>query len=592
MPDLSTRKRFIHRKGTAGYNEDALRSFSSHMFHAAHQMARLKYSMELKELTNDVRKQAKQADDTIAAVALSNELDRRHEWVMNPTGGKTAQTLTTGAFVYYLAATPAAALVNIAQTPVMGIPVLAGRFGSMSKASAAIGKAAKDLMVGRGSISNAKLSQEERAALDHFYESGLIDRTQSHDLAGVGDTGVDYSPIKAKVMSILAYGFHKTETWNREITAIAAYRMAKATGKNWSDAVDIAHDLTFKTHFDYSNSSRPRIMQNDFAKVALVFRSYSINMLYRLFRDAHQSFSGETPQAKREARYQLAGVMGMMSLFAGLAGVPGFNLMMMAAAAIFGDEEDPMDFETQFRADVLKQLGPELGGVVLNGVPGHYLGVDLTSRLGMADLWFRSPPGDLNAKDEYEYWIMNSAGASVAMGGKIFSGFSMVKEGKVARGIEMMAPKFIGDMMKTYRYANEGVTDIRGNVIVPASDLSGADLAKQFSGFTPAKVSEAWDRARALKDAEQRLYDQRQELVNAFAEAQMSQDEEGMIDALTAIHEFNLVPAHAPIQISNKTLKSSIKTRLRNQDRRIEGALIRNEALGMSLAKELPPRTY
>ncbi|WP_306199829.1 PLxRFG domain-containing protein, partial [Campylobacter jejuni] len=92
MPDLSTRKRFIHRKGTSGYSKDALRVFSSHMFHSAHQMARLKYGLELQELVNNTVDQAKEADDQTKAMTLANELSKRHDWVMNPTGSKVAQT--------------------------------------------------------------------------------------------------------------------------------------------------------------------------------------------------------------------------------------------------------------------------------------------------------------------------------------------------------------------------------------------------------------------------------------------------------------------------------------------------------------------
>ncbi|WP_313824105.1 PLxRFG domain-containing protein, partial [Leclercia sp.] len=42
MPDYSLRKARIHRKGRAGFEEDALRAFASHMFHGSHQLARMK----------------------------------------------------------------------------------------------------------------------------------------------------------------------------------------------------------------------------------------------------------------------------------------------------------------------------------------------------------------------------------------------------------------------------------------------------------------------------------------------------------------------------------------------------------------------
>ncbi|NKB96818.1 PLxRFG domain-containing protein [Ochrobactrum intermedium] len=233
---------------------------------------------------------------------LANELRKRHQWVMNPTGSQFAQNITSAAFVWFLAGSPAAAAVNLAQTPMMGIPILGAKFGT-AKTTSALLRASADLFRGKGSVNHALLTADEKAALEHFYETGLIDRTQSHDLAGVGETGVDYSPWRAAVMAKLSYFFHKSEVINREVTALAAYRLARNSGMRSERAIEAAHDLTWKVHFDYSNSSRARVLQSDFAKVALVFRSYQMNMIYRIVRDAQQAFKGESKEVRREALF-------------------------------------------------------------------------------------------------------------------------------------------------------------------------------------------------------------------------------------------------------------------------------------------------
>jgi N12 class adenine-specific DNA methylase len=593
MPDLSMRKRFIHRKGTAGFHQDALRTFSSHMFHAAHQMARAKYGLELQELVNDVNDQAKEADDLTSAMRLSNEMSKRHDWVMNPTGSKVAQTMTSTAFVWFLGLSPASAAVNLTQTAIMGVPILGGRFGSLRKASSALGKAALDTIKGKGSLANASLSKDERAALDMFYQSGLIDRTQSHDLAGVGNTGVNYSPVRARVMAFISGAFHRAEVVNREVTAMAAYRMAREAGESHIKAVDIAHDLTWKTHFDYSNSSRPRVMQNDLAKVALVFRQFQVNMLYRIFRDVHQAVKGESVQAKREARYQLAGLSGMMTLFGGVTGMVGFNLMMALAGAAFGDDDDPVDFEARFKADMVNILGPELGGMVLNGVPGHYLGISLSDRVGMADLWFRSPNQELQGKDEYYYWLSQGLGATAGLGQSMWSGVSLLSEGKVARGVEMLAPKFVRDAMKAYRYHNEGVVDLRGNELIPKDQITLQDAwLKQLLGFTPAKVAETYDRKNTLKNAETRVKEQRQELVNAWGSAVLEGDKAAARQVGKSIIDFNKSPYHRGMPITSDSLKRSLKTRASNRAKMKEGTLIRNKGLDRDLRGALAEPIY
>lgn len=592
MPDLSVRKRFIHRKGTAGFDSDALRAFSSHMFHAAHQMGRLKYEVELSELVNKTTDQAKQAKDTTKAMQLAYELRSRHQWVMKPTGSKFAQTMTSTAFVWYLAATPAAAIVNMSQTPMMGIPILGARFGGLTKAAGAIAKASLDSIAGRGSVERANLTADEKQAMKAFYESGLIDRTQSHDLAGVGETGVEYSPLRAKVMGIISWMFHRAEVWNREVTALAAYRMARQSGQSMEMAIDTAHDLTWKTHFDYSNSSRPAIMQNDFAKVALVFRSHNINMIYRVSRDLHQAFKGETRETRREARIQLAGIFGMMALFAGTTGVMGFNIAMTILGAAFGDDDDPYDFQQRYKAAVLDLLGPELGGVVLNGLPGHYLGVDLTSRIGMPDIWFRSPPKDLQGQDEFEYYIMNSLGAGVSMIGSAWRGVSLIKEGNVARGLETISPKWTRDLMRGWRYHNEGLTSLRGDPVLARDDLDAWDIIAQTVGFTPAKVAETYERNGALKTAEQRIVNQRRSLINAWALAVASKNDEARHEAMEAIKRFNAIPRNRAVRITNKSLIQSFRQRQTIAKKREDGVLIQNKDLGAGLRQELPASVY
>ncbi len=81
-----------------------------------------------------------------------------------------------------------------------------------------------------------------------------------------------YNPAWSKAMEIIGWGFHKTEVINREATGMAAYRLARADGKSFDEAVKFARDAIFDTHFDYSNANRARFIQSGTAKVLLMFR--------------------------------------------------------------------------------------------------------------------------------------------------------------------------------------------------------------------------------------------------------------------------------------------------------------------------------
>lgn len=589
MPDMSVRKRQIHRKNVAGFHGDALRAYASHMFHSAHQMGRLKYGVELNELVERASEEASEAANPTKAGMLANELRKRHQWVMNPTGSQFAQNITSAAFVWFLAGSPAAAAVNLAQTPMMGIPILGAKFGT-AKTTSALLRASADLFRGKGSVNHALLTADEKAALEHFYETGLIDRTQSHDLAGVGETGVDYSPWRAAVMAKLSYFFHKSEVINREVTALAAYRLARNSGMRSERAIEAAHDLTWKVHFDYSNSSRARVLQSDFAKVALVFRSYQMNMIYRIVRDAQQAFKGESKEVRREALYQLTGALGMMALTSGVTGIFGFNAAMIALGMLFGDDDDPFEFETKVKKTIVDVFGKELGGMILNGPVGYLTGVDLTNRIGMADIWFRSPNRDLDGQQEYQYWIMSQLGAGVSMGSQFWQGGQQLAKGEFWRATETVLPKFLRDPMKAFRYYNEGVRNARGDDIVPEDQINAFDAARQGIGFTPAKVTEAWERNSTLKNAEKRLNDRRRQLMNEFAIAVEQRDPDARRAVLKRIQDFNASPYNRAIQITGETLQRSLRTRRRNAQLREDGALITNREMGAQLRRGLPER--
>ncbi|WP_278985608.1 PLxRFG domain-containing protein [Sphingobium yanoikuyae] len=585
MPDMSVRTNRIHRKGRAGFHKDALRAFGNHMFHGSHQLARLKYALDMDEALAVARDQAKTLPDPVRSGLLVNEMARRHQFIMNPTGGAIAQAVTSAAFVYYLSTSPAAAIVNTAQTAIMGVPILAAYHGKAgagaARASAELAKALKDFASGKGHVAQGgALTADERNAIEEAYETGLIERTQSHDLAGVGETGVKYSPVRAKLMGAISWAFHHTERMNREVTFLAAYRMARKKGEGRETAIDTAARLTWKIHFDYQNTSRPRVMQSDTAKVLFVFRNFQANMLWRLFRDAHQSVKGGSARARKEAITQLAGTTGMMMLSAGVRGTWLYGIAIMLAGLLFGD-----DAEDKFKKGVIDALGRRLGGMALNGIPGDLLGIDLSNRIGMPDLWFRSPDREMEGAAEFDYWAMQNLGAGVGMLRNGWMGASQIKEGHTERGIETMAPKFAKDLMRAARYMTEGATTITGDPIM--EDMSPMAALKQALGFTPAELAERYERNRSMKNHEQRILDDRKTIMADYDKAQRADEDTSAIEA--RIDRFNEENPDYPI--TPKSVMQSMRSRAKMRDRKIGGVSL-NPKLSERLNEEAPPLIY
>jgi N12 class adenine-specific DNA methylase len=581
MPDMSMRKGFIHRKNREGYTQDALRAFASRMFHGAHQLGRLKFGARMQESIDLAKEFAGKSKEPERDTAVVNEINRRHDYVMNPKGGPLAQKLTSAAFIYHLSMSPAAALVNLSQTAIIGIPVIGAKFGT-AKTIAEMGKAATHFVTGKGHAENSKsLTDDERRAMRQAYEAGIIDSSQAHNLAGVGETGVEYSAVRNKVMGVIAWQFHQAERLNREVTFLAAYRLARADGMTHAQAVDEGARLTYKTHFDYSNTNRPRVMHGDVAKVALVFRNYQVNMLWRLFRDTHQVLHGDSA-ARKEAVHQLAGISGMMAMSAGVKGVWLYGLAMAIASMIFGD-----DAEEQFKKGTVDLLGPTTAGLLLNGIPGHLTGTSLSGRIGMPDLWFRSPDRQLEGKDEFNYWQSQLLGALPGIAQNVWTGWGQIGDGKVYRGVETMSPKFVKDIMRTARFAEEGATTLRGDPLV--SEFKGTELAAQMLGFTPAVLAEQYERNSALKNAEKRIMDKRRGLMDKYATAHKLKDEEGKADAMADIKAFNR--EHKQVAITPNTIRQSLQSRRRYSDR-TEGGVNINPKLNRELRDNLGQAIY
>ena len=589
LPDMSVRKNRIHRKGRDGFDSDALRAFGSHMFHGSHQLARLKYAMDMGEAIDAAFDEATKSADPVRNTLIVKELEKRNEFVMNPTGEWWAQAVTSAAFVYHLGVSPAAAMVNTSQTVVIGVPIMAAYQGSVRQgfkiASAELVRATKDFTRGKGSVEKSKgLNADEKSAMAEGYQTGVIDRTQSHDLAGVGESGVEYSPIRTKVMGAIGWAFHHTERFNREVTFLASYRMARMKGENHSQAVNTAADLTWKIHFDYQNTSRPRVMYSDTAKALLVFRNYNVNMLYRLFRDIHQAINANSKAERKEAIMQLAGITGMMMLHAGIKGTWLFGIAMVLAGMFMDKDEDP---EQALKAGMVKTLGPTMAGLALNGVPGHLAGIAISERIGMPDLWFRSPTREMEGDDSYNYWVNQMLGAAPSIVQNAIRGTRMVTEGNVYRGIETMMPKWLKDPMRAWRYATEGAETLKGDALV--DKFSNMEILVSALGFTPAALAERYDINNANMNKQKIILAERTSLMDRYYKADRDDNQEKVDKVLEEIDKFSdKYPEQA---ITQKNLNQSLKTRERNRENNI-GGMNYNRKLEERIIDEQAPTIY
>lgn len=535
MPDVSWAKHGIHRKGTLGFSDDARRAFAQNLYHGAKYLQRVRFGDRLeRQLTEMEKYVAGRAEltNSVKEQQVVDEVRKRHEFLMNPKSGQLAATLNSFGFIFHLGLSPATAIVNVTQTPLVALPMLGGKWG-YGKATSALTQAAADTARGKNDLTKV-LKGDELKAVKTAIDNGTIDVTLAHDLVGIAqgqDSGLMWK--MRPVMRWASWLFHHSERFNRNATFLAAYRLARAAGTAHDAAVEIAEEYTQRSHFDYSSSNRPRVMQGDAARVFLQFKQYSQNMTFTLAENARLAMKGDKQAAKT-----LAGMLVMAGVSAGAVGIPVVAQLLSLASAIGGGDDEPWDAKVALQNWLAEALGQKTAEVLMHGV----------SRLGPADIsgrvsldvykmWFPDVDETARGEDAYRQFLEGMAGPVVGgIGGGAIKALGLIHQGDWQRAMETILPLSPARAIaKAERFATEGVKD-KGGVPIK-ENVSTAGVAAQALGFRPSEVANAQEGRGAIIELDKRLQQRRADLMQAFTRTQLAGGDTG--SARAAIDAFN-----------------------------------------------------
>lgn len=579
LPARSMRRNFIHRKGVAGFSQDAVRALAEQGFKQSRQQARLDHMDILDNHLDSIQKYVHELPNNVEADRVVEELNKRHEWVRNPSRAGWAQKLTSLGFVWMLGLTPAAALVNLTQNLQVALPILSSRYGMlvssnmMSQATAQYLKAAftRSRPQGQGVLIHV-LTGNEKEAMRRAIKQGVIDVTQAADLAGLAENpNAKYSGAWNKAMNIIGWAFHHAEVFNREVTFIAAYRLAMKKHGDHEKAITDAIKDTWDSHFDYSSINRARFMQSDMAAVALQFKQYSQNMTYYLWANMVKALKGETSEVKSMARKQLLGTLSSTFFIGGAGALPlwAITTAINAAQEIVGDDDEPFEAETELKRMLAEAFGQENAALIWHGALPS-----LSGRISLNDLWVRSMNRDVDASTAYTEYMKQALGPVLGGIGVAWAqGLSEISNDQWARGIERIPPKAIKDLLKTARYINEeGVMTKNGDEIV--SDLTALELLGQASGFAIGRANLQFDENNAVKNYESHVMKRRQILMNAYYTAYRLKESDALKAVMVKIRKFNQSQYGQRNPITSNSLRQSIKTRQRNVSKMQNGVQV------------------
>ncbi len=553
LPEHHTLKQEMKREGVHGEEKDMRRVFARSALSSAHYLSRLKYTDQLKSAMFAIAEEGKKGPD---ARKYYNEIVMRSRQDMEETNAPWADKLAAVSYLAHLGVNPAFILTNATQVAMITTPWLAART-STAKATAALMKAygtsvsliwsSYDEQGWRAELNwEGKVPAGVASMLNTLLKRNLLDITIEHDLGAIAELKSHALGDKLKMANLPV---HITELANRSVTAIAAYNLAINELKmNQAQAEEFASTAVSATQLDYSALNAPRHMRRVLgsapaAKIVMQFRKYQQGMLWLIGRSIYVGLKGATPKERSEARKTLFGLFTTTGIMAGTLGMPmvGSALWIASALASFGGPDDePEDYRVSYQNWLAELVGVKAATAITKGLPAALWGMDLEKRLGQGDIASPLPfmRHGKSTEEKTGYGLLAAAGAPVGTLVDMVNGVQLMGQGEWHKGLEKFVPaKGIQNLIRAHRFELDGMTDKRGNTILPPDEFDMADIGLKVAGFATTKESQYYEGTQAIQEAKAAATDVRSRLLDKFAQARLTGEDTG--DIMDAINDFN-----------------------------------------------------
>jgi len=423
-------------------------------------------------------------------------------------------------------ASPASALVNMSQTPMITAAQIAGwaNLGSYARTNMLALSLLRKMKVDKNGVrlnfDNINFaSKAERSAFMQAVKDGTINPQTTQDLLGedgrpnFGQSGGDdnFATFR-KAFDIGSSMFTTAEQVNRAAAWLSAYREVQRPGalekfkKMYAQdqrvqtmdltKENIAKFITDETQFIGGKTDRPDVLRG-LGGAVFQFKTYPMNYI----RILHGNFT------RQGAAGKMAGLMMMTALVAasGLLGLPFAEDALNITDAILTSATgiDPM-IEAKVRNFVNQMSGsPEVAEMLTRGALRN-TGVNFGSRLGQGEIL-----PDANILSGIPVW------------GTTYGRFVEAKNradsdqpgGAAVAALAPILGKGLSDIGRGIVLGSEGQrTQKRGDIKVPYSEVTGTEQFTKALGFQPAKYSRIQEEDRVnqrikykTRLAEQRL---------------------------------------------------------------------------------------
>jgi hypothetical protein len=622
LPESSFAKSLQKRKGTPGYMKDAVYAIKTKGFDLGRQIVKLEYSAKIQNLEKQLNEIEIPKNDNEFG-PMKKEIMGRMRFAIGGARFKNferyVRAANQSAFVMTLGFNVSSAMVQLAQVPMFAYPMLAARYGYRNTA-AELHKAAALVTGARGQGSNALEKISMAHGLDAYYditengdfvlkkdnsyseelkkelktiapfvrmawERGHLNQSFMLDAIGLQEGGrarfQKGDSLMRKLAAAADFGtgvsaamFNQAERFNRQVTGVAAYKLALARITEENPDLSIAErqakaaeEALYDTQ-EYNGGSTletaPRIAQENIFRVASMYKTYGMRMYYTMYKagkmliDNAFAKDAEGKKLRSIALKQMAGIHGSALLFSGIHGIPLYGaIQLFSDLFILDDEED--DFNTVIRDYVgegfykggVNQILDELG-----------IGGDVASRVRLTGLLLQTNKfnPDPSLEETLSYYL---GGPALSVTKRFGRGAEYLMNGEMRRGIENILPVGIANAYKAGpfgRYvAEKGIRNRRLDIIY--DDLTTGDLAMQFIGFAPSKYIRLQEDKQLQVTKDRAISEKRSDLLKKYYIAARQYDLETLLELEREITAFNA--KNLTFDISSKTLINSLKQSLK-----------------------------
>lgn len=511
LDESNARLSGLKRKNRAGYEKDMIRSFLSHAQSEANLISQMEEGANVNSALVELREQAKAAKK----LDVYNQLSFHYRNTVDPRRGVLADLqdqVTSLNSAFMLTTNVAYHVTNATQPAMVTVPKVAGDVGDYTGTWAALTrgyKMAPDIITAsdfaslkpKVEIDVNKAPEKYRQLLEELQLRQLLDVGMEEDLTNFKrfDTGfvtlnkgVDAT---AQAMHDLYQVARLVESYNRVSAAVAAFDMAqKNQGKikrmyNMTPqeyAIAVVED----TQGNFSAMDAPALIKS-LPKVTTQYRKYQIMMGWLYGNAVNQVFGkGKTMEQRVAGARAIGYSLAHVGLVSGAVGLPGASLALWAYGLMSGDEPD--DIERSLRAT----YGDDIGGTLARGF-GHHIGVDLSTKLSQGTIYSLFPymNEDANIYEQVGTVVLGPAGSTI---NNFQRGITKMSEGDVFKGIEVMMPRGIRNVMESYRVTmDEGFSLNNGDIIQDATDFDMLDTISTALGFSSERIRELkWQRGQ------------------------------------------------------------------------------------------------